>query len=485
MALKSSPSTRFSEVLAAEHEFIKERRATAQQPQGNPAADSVGLGLSGGGVRSATFNLGLLQALYKRGILQQVDYLSTVSGGGYIGTCLTWLKSRVPDQFPFGTRRKDHASVGGRVLAWLRGHGSYLIPGDGISVWSLIAAVLTGSLVNLAVLVPVFLAIFYLLSREFIHRIIYPDYFAWLLPPIDSLGIKGNDGFSLVLFIALGLMVCFFISIAVYVLSTRFDRFRDYGFQRNMREISGLVLMASVILVVVGSIPAAYHLLVDQGLEWLKLKMTAFPAAGAVAVAGGMHGRKKENETRSIRAVLFSLGLTLMVYGLFLFFYRWTLGPDPLVGPAALWPMLLISVFLAVVANINHVSMHRFYRNRLMEAYMPAAIKGAGYEPGKNPPYYPYAPEKEADRFCLHDIHPTDAPYPIINTNLQTIGSNDQKLSQRGGENFIFSPGYVGSGSTDWVKTRNYMGGAFSLATAMAISGAAVDPNSYATRSRP
>ena len=51
----------------------------------------AGLCLSGGGIRSATFNLGFIQALYRYNILHRVDYLSTVSGGGYIGSCLTSL----------------------------------------------------------------------------------------------------------------------------------------------------------------------------------------------------------------------------------------------------------------------------------------------------------------------------------------------------------------------------------------------------------
>ena len=51
----------------------------------------VGLALSGGGIRSATFNLGFLQALCRHGILKNVHYLSTVSGGGYIGSSLTTL----------------------------------------------------------------------------------------------------------------------------------------------------------------------------------------------------------------------------------------------------------------------------------------------------------------------------------------------------------------------------------------------------------
>ena len=68
-----------------------------------PTANSslIGLALSGGGVRSASFCLGALQALDKAGVLQNVDYLSTVSGGGYIGTSLSAAMTRSEGQFPF------------------------------------------------------------------------------------------------------------------------------------------------------------------------------------------------------------------------------------------------------------------------------------------------------------------------------------------------------------------------------------------------
>src|SRR5262249_35666474 len=55
--------------------------------------DLFGLAFSGGGIRSATFNLGVIQALSQIGLLKHVDYLSTVSGGGYIGTWLAgWIR---------------------------------------------------------------------------------------------------------------------------------------------------------------------------------------------------------------------------------------------------------------------------------------------------------------------------------------------------------------------------------------------------------
>src|SRR5262245_6393562 len=89
------------EVVQAERQEIVRRRTAAfplgptpAQPQANGRPrwdetnvgnDLVGLALSGGGIRSAMFNLGLLQALHTAGLIRYVDYLSTVSGGSYIG----------------------------------------------------------------------------------------------------------------------------------------------------------------------------------------------------------------------------------------------------------------------------------------------------------------------------------------------------------------------------------------------------------------
>src|ERR1700675_3671177 len=56
------------------------------------ARDQAALCLSGGGIRSASFSLGVIQALAKKGLLSRFHYLSTVSGGGYIGAWLCrWI----------------------------------------------------------------------------------------------------------------------------------------------------------------------------------------------------------------------------------------------------------------------------------------------------------------------------------------------------------------------------------------------------------
>lgn len=97
----------FEQVLREEWSAINEGRAKARKAEKNEAADEAaektdepdapppnltGLAFSGGGIRSATFNLGVIQALAELRLLRKFDYVSTVSGGGYIGSWLTaWM----------------------------------------------------------------------------------------------------------------------------------------------------------------------------------------------------------------------------------------------------------------------------------------------------------------------------------------------------------------------------------------------------------
>src|SRR5213076_1056495 len=73
----TEPNTRLKAIWAAVHELPEKRAA---------------LCISGGGIRSATFGLGILQGLARCGLLEKFHYLSTVSGGGFIGGWLTaWI----------------------------------------------------------------------------------------------------------------------------------------------------------------------------------------------------------------------------------------------------------------------------------------------------------------------------------------------------------------------------------------------------------
>lgn len=63
--------------------------ASAEQPSTDH--NLVGIGFSGGGIRSAALNMGISQALHQRGIFDLLDYMSTVSGGGYLGSSISAL----------------------------------------------------------------------------------------------------------------------------------------------------------------------------------------------------------------------------------------------------------------------------------------------------------------------------------------------------------------------------------------------------------
>ncbi|MFN8941513.1 MAG: patatin-like phospholipase family protein [Acidobacteriota bacterium] len=75
--------TQASNRVRSAEEFLKEEKK-----------GELGLAISGGGIRSATFALGVMQSLAGKGWLEKIDYLSTVSGGGYIGTWLSLLVQR-------------------------------------------------------------------------------------------------------------------------------------------------------------------------------------------------------------------------------------------------------------------------------------------------------------------------------------------------------------------------------------------------------
>jgi hypothetical protein len=108
--------------------------APTQRPARRLPWNTVGLALSGGGIRSATYCLGALQALSAKGRLRGVDFLSSVSGGGYIGSFLGRLFTRVaPDvaDKPAYVERvlRDTNSA---EIDWLRTHVNYLA-GEGLS----------------------------------------------------------------------------------------------------------------------------------------------------------------------------------------------------------------------------------------------------------------------------------------------------------------------------------------------------------------
>ena len=159
-------------------------------PDHDPRLDSVGVALSGGGIRSATFSLGLLQGLDALGVLRAVDYLSMVSGGGYLGGWWTaWLSrpNRQPgEHFPREERIEterttDYRQVrpaeaqdaGTDPIHHLRLFGNYLTPRKGLlsaDTWRAIAIISRNLILTWLVLVPILVGVVLLGQLYFVAQ---------------------------------------------------------------------------------------------------------------------------------------------------------------------------------------------------------------------------------------------------------------------------------------------------------------------------
>ncbi len=188
-----SDKTTYFEVIEEEDKLLRQRRAKIMGEEFAKAlADNrFGIALSGGGIRSATINLGILKTLNKFGILKQADYLSTVSGGGYTGA---YIQATTREEGQQGQLfAEEH-------IEYMRARGEYMFPGSGWEkIWNqltLVVAFLISflmSLVSPAILVALvvgsyfFCSYFGLIELDFTTAL--AEHWDWLLPEALYIGI--------------------------------------------------------------------------------------------------------------------------------------------------------------------------------------------------------------------------------------------------------------------------------------------------------
>jgi hypothetical protein len=153
-------------IVRDEIEAINTRREQTRQldPEGAGACqmlDVVGLALSGGGIRSSAMCLGVLQALNHHNLIGRIDYLSTVSGGGYIGTSLSATMT-VTRRFVFGERPAGGTVTASEIsdtpsVGHIRNYSNYLIPAGFRDLLTGIAIVVRGLIANIGLTLPVVL----------------------------------------------------------------------------------------------------------------------------------------------------------------------------------------------------------------------------------------------------------------------------------------------------------------------------------------
>ena len=167
----NTPPLSFEAVLSAEYtalrpgvDFNSADRDELFQRALHQEKPFTALCISGGGIRSATFALGAIQGLAEHGILGEFDYMSTVSGGGYIGGWLTaWMKraNGLANVVPGLLRNAREAGAGlADPIQHLREYNNYLTPKIGAfsgDTWTLAATVIRNVFLNWLVLIPLFM----------------------------------------------------------------------------------------------------------------------------------------------------------------------------------------------------------------------------------------------------------------------------------------------------------------------------------------
>jgi hypothetical protein len=374
------PSDRILEpVLKDEMKAIAARRKKINPDSGEDVADDLfGIALSGGGIRSATINLGILEVLNKCGILPLADYLSTVSGGGYIGGYVhaTLSKNDCPKTSKQAGKQGPYASLFLKEhIEHLKKYGYYLAPGTGlIKVFNRLR--LGGGF-----------------AASFIMNLV------WVLATFLSLALLLRAAYSI--HVPYEHMIRYLVGASVVVLAYHY-------FLHPLRYVD-------------------YKLWPSNVLNYTEGVLLCFLAALSPfllyrAYGGGCH-------------------TPLLTYAPFI---------------------LLVTGFFA---NPNLLALHRFYRDRIAAAFMKKA--GAGDA-----------------ALILHELalggDPDKwhcAPYPLINTCLNLQGAKDDKfMGTKTSDYFLLSPLYCGSKLTGFVKTNSPGFSSMTLSSAIAVSGAAVNP---------
>jgi Patatin-like phospholipase len=319
--------------------------------------------LSGGGIRSATFGLGILQGLAKHDLLHNFDYLSTVSGGGYVGGWLTaWIKNHpggvkaVAEELK--CRLECTLNPEPQEIRHLRAFGNYLTPKTGLmsaDTWTLIATFVRNMFLNWLVLIS-WLAAALMIPRLYLASIsVEPDWGEW----IGFVPHRWDIGLTIVLALGLALIAIAMAYAIIDVPSTGNARLPQSRFLK-FRELP--LLLASLILAgwwavfrnVHGSEPF-------QPREWL-LKFVAFSVAsylsGGVLATVILSGfRKPEQKARPGRFIdSFLRTGTIVLTAAFAGVCLWAIATRVFLVPAgnALnYVSFAPALFLAVLLLVN------------------------------------------------------------------------------------------------------------------------------------
>lgn len=535
----------FEKVLCEEVAWINKGRDGADRLAPPPASgpspvQGAGLALSGGGIRSAAFSLGAMQALdlhlchpaRQASGIRFFDWMSTVSGGGYLGASARVGMERLCGRFPFSPapgRKDDSPAVG-----HLRNYSRYLVPRGVSDAVGSVVVVLRGLVANL---IRVGAAILLLAG---LTGLMNPDQRAFSTP--DFLGFEGVpvvSGWGHFAFTKLAslLLVAHLLAWGTWLSFTRDGRAEFSGpWYAVARAFALATLLTAFMEMQPFAVAALFKIYGNEEVDTLYEKATVLvssyaPHLASAAAALSFLGRHLGLEAqvagtgavgivRRVAAAaaswIVALILPLVVWAGYLHVTLWTdvgflhrpswlvpavdllcSGPGAgAIGAAAGLdldcggPRKIAAAFVAVGVTIlallglalapNANSLHRLYRDRLSKAFLFDPADMSRLAPGQDP-----AP---CGTMQLHELTPGRGPLLLLNCALNVQASRNVNRRGRNADFFFFSPVRFGAQSTGYADTRRaaalWNGGLPDIGSAVAISGAAVSANMGASMAR-
>lgn len=361
--MKGTPRDRqfVDEVFPSELAEIRARRETlgldagAATAPGPPSAQRglIGLALSGGGIRSATFGLGVVEILHARGYLRLVDYVSTVSGGGYLGSFLSSVLNAGPEvaapatgadpgQAELAAMRRGPGTGAGAdpspaprlgrspldapagaeepvALRHLRNSGNYLAPSRILDRFRLATLFLRGIIINMVIAVP-----YVLLAVIATEAVFLGVHFAGFEPESFFLAVLlATTGAFLALVLTYPIVSKVFVSRLAWRDRNRYER----GLALALLGALGALALMPVVAAATTAIYTSPHDVREAAARWAAEGVLSPIAIGAilaglfVMLAFLTAGHGSANVARlSGRLLLYGLGLLgpLVLFALYL-----------------------------------------------------------------------------------------------------------------------------------------------------------------------
>ena len=400
----------------------------------------LGISLSGGGIRSATFCFGFLKVLESYDLLSKFDYISSVSGGGYIN-------GLIQEQ-----GKKSNKIFTPNIEEHLKENGNFLTPGHSFfksffEKFNFLSNFFISSILHL---------IWYILFLFFLVSIIFflGSSFDYIASKILKLISKATAIFTLIFlgFLLLTMIYFYFFHGLRFISRSLWnDKIIFYSFAvLSLLFIIFISLASYNLLPTIENNPVEFQKILIANLAiYISLISTFFIFYGF-------------NVKKASFFLVLTLIAVLFIYSEFVSIYNpidfikgfiYTVKHHELLASMNyIFLFFGIVIIIGIFADPNILSIHRFYRMRIRDIFL-----------------------NSSERYLYEYKNNKNIPYPLINTTLNAIG--DVKLAgYKSHDFFLLSPLYCGSKFTGYVKTEDSDFKRMTISTAVTISGAALNP---------